>query len=203
MDFSAFLNFDAAVFQWVNKIHDYSIDAIIEPVLVFLTNLFDTGIFWIILAAVLFCFKKTRRAGLTMAAALLVMMVCNNLVLKNLLARPRPFNLDWPAMKDGWKYVYPGLVDQPHSYSFPSGHSSSGFAAATGLCVSKKPYLYIPGLLLAAIVAFSRIYVMVHYPTDVIFGALFGVIYGLIAIFICKWIIKMVNDKTKLGLFRA
>lgn len=203
MDFSAFLNFDGAVFEWVEKIHNYGIDAIIEPILVFLTNLFDTGIIWIIIALILFCFKKTRRAGLVMGAALLVMMVCNNLILKNFFARPRPFNLDWPALKSGWKYVYPGLVDKPDSYSFPSGHSSSGFAAATGLATSKKAYFYIPGFLLAAIVAFSRIYVMVHYPTDVLFGMLFGIIYGLIAMLICKWIISFINNKTKLTLFKA
>ena len=202
MDFSGFLNFDAAVFQWVEQIHNYAIDGVIGAVLVFLTKLFDTGFIWMIVAAVLFCFKKTRRAGVTMAAALAVMVVCNNLVLKNLFARPRPFNLDWPAMKNGWQYIYPQLVDKPSSFSFPSGHASSGFAAATGLCVTKKPYLYIPGILLAAVVAFSRIYVEVHYPTDVIFGALLGIVYGLIAVFVCRLLIKIVNEKTKLKLFR-
>ncbi len=204
MDFSAFLNFDAAVFQWVEKIIDHGISGILTPFLIFLTKLGDDGILWIVLAIVLMIFKKTRKAGFTMAGALIIMMVCNNLVLKNLFARPRPYVLEWPEMANGWKYldVYP-LVEKLKSYSFPSGHASSAFAAATGLVVSKKPYLYIPGFILAALIAFSRIYVHIHYPTDVLFGALFGIIYGLIAIFVCRWIINKINDKTKLNVFRA
>ena len=204
MDFSVFLNFDRAIFQWVEKIFDYGISGVLTPILVFLTNLGDSGILWIAIAVLLMCFKKTRKAGFTVAGALIVMTICNNLVLKNLFARTRPFNLEeWKTAKDGWKFVYPELVKRPSSFSFPSGHSSSGFAAATGMVTTKKPYIYIPGILLAAIIAFSRIYVHVHYPTDVIFGALFGILYGVIAIFLCKWIINRINDKTKLNFFRV
>ena len=191
MDFSVFLNFDKAIFLWVEKVFDYSISSVITPILVFLTNLGDSGILWIALGIILLFFKKTRKAGITVLGALAVMMVCNNFVLKNLFARTRPFNLE--VWKD-W-FVYPELVKRPSSYSFPSGHSSSGFAAATGLCASKKKHLIIPAFVLAAVIAFSRIYVHVHYPTDVIFGALFGILYGLIAIFLCKWILNKLNDK--------
>lgn len=198
MDFSVFLDFDKAIFQWVEKAFDYGIAAVITPVLKFLTVLGDSGILWIALALVLLCFKKTRKVGATVLVALAVMTVCNNFVLKNLFARTRPFNLE--AWKD-W-FVYPEMVKRPSSYSFPSGHSSSGFAAATGLCVSKKAYYIVPGFLLAAVVAFSRIWVHVHYPTDVIFGALLGIVYGVIGIFVCKWVIGLINSKTKLNFFR-
>lgn len=191
MDFSVFLNFDKAIFQWVERIFDYSISSVITPVLVFLTNLGDSGILWIVLGLVLLIFKKTRKAGITVLGALAVMMVCNNFVLKNLFARTRPFNLE--QWKD-W-FVYPELVKRPSSFSFPSGHSSSGFAAATGLCSSKKARLIVPAFILAALIAFSRIYVHVHYPTDVIFGALFGILYGLIAIVLCKWILGLIDRK--------
>ena len=191
MDFSVFLNFDKAIFQWVEKVFDYSISSVITPVLVFLTNLGDSGILWIALGLILLIFRKTRKAGITVLCALVVMMVCNNFVLKNLFARTRPFNLD--VWRD-W-FVYPELVKRPSSYSFPSGHSSSGFAAATALCVSKKARFIVPGFLLASLIAFSRIYVHVHYPTDVIFGALFGALYGLIAILLCKWILNLLNNK--------
>ena len=199
MDFSAFLNFDKAIFQWVEKVFDYGISGVITPILVFLTKLGDSGILWIAIGLALLIFKKTRKVGFTVLGALVLMMVFNNFILKNLFARTRPFNLE--VWRD-W-FVYPELVKRPSSYSFPSGHSSSGFAAATALTTSKKAYIIIPAFLVASIVAFSRIYVHVHYPTDVIFGALFGVIYGLIAIFVCKWIINLVNDKSKLNFFRA
>ena len=87
MDFSVFLDFDKAIFQWVEKAFDYGIAAVITPVLKFLTVLGDSGILWIALALVLLCFKKTRKVGATVLVALAVMTVCNNFVLKNLFAQ--------------------------------------------------------------------------------------------------------------------
>ena len=198
MDFSAFLGFDRAVFEWVERIFDYGISGVLTPILVFLTRLGGGGILWIALAIVLMIFKKTRKIGFTVAGAIICMFFFNNVFLKNFFARPRPFDLD--VWKD-W-FVYPEFVTRPDSFSFPSGHSSSAFAAATGLTVSKKARFIVPGYVLAALIAFSRIYVHVHYPTDVIFGALFGIVYGVIAIFVCKFIIKLVNEKTKLTVFK-
>lgn len=198
MDFSVFLGFDRAVFEWVEKIFGHGISGLLTPVLVFLTRLGDSGIIWIALAVVLMLFKKTRKIGFTVAGAIICMFFFNNVFLKNLFARPRPFDLE--VWKD-W-FVYPEFVSRPDSFSFPSGHASSAFAAATALTVSKKAYYIVPGYILAALIAFSRIYVHVHYPTDVLFGALFGIVYGVIAIFVCKWIIKLVNEKTKLSVFK-
>ena len=198
MDFSAFLGFDRAVFEWVERIFDYGISGVLTPILVVLTRLGDGGILWIALAIVLMIFKKTRKIGFTVAGAIICMFFFNNVFLKNFFARPRPFDLD--VWKD-W-FVYPEFVTRPDSFSFPSGHASSAFAAATGLTVSKKARFIVPGYVLAALIAFSRIYVHVHYPTDVIFGALFGIVYGVIAIFVCKFIIKLVNEKTKLTVFK-
>lgn len=198
MDFSAFLGFDRAVFEWVERIFDYGISGVLTPILVFLTRLGDGGILWIALAIVLMIFKKTRKIGFTVAGAIICMFFFNNVFLKNFFARPRPFDLD--VWKD-W-FVYPEFVTRPDSFSFPSGHASSAFAAATGLTVSKKARFIVPGYVLAALIAFSRIYVHVHYPTDVIFGALFGIVYGVIAIFVCKFIIKLVNEKTELTVFK-
>ena len=198
MDFSVFLDFDKSVFQWVEQFFDYGIAGLLTPFLKFFTVLGDNGYLWIAIALVLLCFKKTRKIGATVAVALGVMMVCNNFVLKNLFARPRPYNLE--EWKD-W-FVYPEMVPRLSSYSFPSGHSSSAFAAATALCVSKKAYVIIPAYLVAAIIAFSRIWVHVHYPTDVLFGAAIGVVYGLIGIVLCNWIVNLINNKTKLNIFR-
>lgn len=198
MDFSVFLGFDQAVYQWVEKIFNYGISGLLTPILVFLTNIGDNGLIWIVLSLVLLIFKKTRKVGFTMLGALACMVVCNTVVLKHIFARPRPFDLE------AWKswFVYPELVPRPDSFSFPSGHTSAAFAAATGLTTSKKASYIIPGFVLAFIIAFSRIYVHVHYPTDVLFGMLVGVIYGVVAIFVCKFIIKFVNEKTKLKVFK-
>lgn len=198
MDFSAFLSFDQAIYQWVDKIFNYGISGLLSPILVFLTKIGDDGLVWIALAILLLIFKKTRKIGFTMLASIAVMFVCNDLVLKSIFARPRPFLLEsWK----GW-FMYPELVTRPDSFSFPSGHASAAFAASTALITSKKARYYIPAFVLAILIAFSRVYVHVHYPTDVLFGTLLGIVYGVIAVFVCKFIFKFVNEKTKLTVFK-
>lgn len=133
------------------------------------THLGDAGIVWIALGLSLLIPKKTRRCGLAVLIALAVTFVVGNVVMKNLIARPRPF------------IVYPDielLIAPPSGFSFPSGHSSSSFAAATALfCFYKKPG--IAALVLAALIAFSRMYLFVHYPTDVLTGIMLGIFMAL------------------------
>lgn len=181
--FDSLLGFDLAVFEWVQSIQSHFLTAIMTTV----TTLGDEGIIFIVLGLVLLCTKKYRKAGISILVALLVMLVLNNLVLKELIARPRPFNLD-PETYDWWHevYKYPYFnIHQPSSYSFPSGHTSSAFAAAIALLWHDRK-LGIPTTIFAAIMGFSRIYVEVHYCTDVIGGAIVGIIYALIGVLIAK-----------------
>lgn len=181
--FDSLLGFDLAVFEWVQSIQSHFLTAIMTTI----TTLGDEGIIFIVLGLVLLCTKKYRKAGISVLIALVVMLVFNNLVLKELIARPRPFNLD-PEIYDWWHevYKYPHFnIHQPSSYSFPSGHTSSAFAAAIAvLCHDRK--IGIPTTIFAAIMGFSRIYVEVHYCTDVIGGAIVGIIYALIGVLIAK-----------------
>ena len=181
--FDSLLGFDLAVFEWIQSIQSHFLTAIMTTV----TTLGDEGIIFIVLGLVLLCTKKYRKAGISILGALLVMLVLNNLVLKELIARPRPFNLD-PETYDWWHevYKYPYFnIHQPSSYSFPSGHTSSAFAAAIALLWHDRK-LGIPTTIFAAIMGFSRIYVEVHYCTDVIGGAIVGIIYALIGVLIAK-----------------
>lgn len=198
MDFSVFLGFDRMVFEWVEKVFSYGISGILTLVLTFFTTIGDKSIIWLVLGVALLPFKKTRKIGLVVLASQACTLFINNLFLKNFFARPRPFDLD--VWKD-W-FLYPEFIRRPDSFSFPSGHSSSSFAAATALIYSKKKRFIIPGFIVAAIIAFSRIYMHVHYPTDVLFGALLGILYGVIAIFACKLLFKIINEKTKLTVLR-
>ena len=181
--FDSLLGFDLAVFGWVQSIQSHFLTAIMTTV----TTLGDEGIIFIVLGLVLLCTKKYRKAGVSILVALVVMLVLNNLVLKELIARPRPFNLD-PEAYDWWYevYKYPYFkIHQPSSFSFPSGHTSSAFAAAIALlCHDRK--LGIPTTIFAAIMGFSRIYVEVHYCTDVIAGAVVALVYAFIAAGIVK-----------------
>lgn len=181
--FDSLLGFDLAVFEWVQGIQNHLLTAIMTTI----TTLGDEGIIFIVLGLVLLFTKKYRKAGVSILVALVVMLLLNNIVLKELIARPRPFNLD-PETYAWWHevYKYPNFnIHQPSSYSFPSGHTSSAFAAAIALlCHDRK--LGIPTTIFAAIMGFSRIYVEVHYCTDVIGGAIVGIIYALIGVLVAK-----------------
>ena len=191
--FDMFLNFDLSVFEWIQSIQCGFLNA----VMVFITTLGNAGAIFIVLALVLLCTKKYRKAGLAVAVALIVMLICNDLFLKEFFARPRPFNLlaSDPEKYAFWGegYVYPELIGKPSSYSFPSGHTSSAFAAAIALlCHNRK--LGIPVTIFAAIMGFSRIYVEVHYCTDVIAGVVSGTICALIAVLIVKFLFPVVDN---------
>ena len=183
--FDPFLHFDLRIFEWIQTIQGTFFDNI----MIAITTLGEGGIIFILLALALICTKKYRKAGVAVLVALVVMEVGNNLILKELFARPRPFNLaETDSVKYAWwaeSYRFPALVSEPSSYSFPSGHTSSAFAAAIAVLWYDRK-IGIPTTVFAFIMGFTRIYVEVHYPTDVIFGALFGVVYALIGILIMK-----------------
>ena len=140
--------------------------AALTPVMEFITHLGDTAFIWIAMAAVFFVFKRTRMTGLQVLAALLGSLLINNLILKNFIARVRPYEVVGGLAL---------LIEKQPDWSFPSGHSASSFAAATVIFLN-HPRTGWPALVLAALIAFSRLYVGVHYPTDVLFGALSGIL---------------------------
>ncbi|MGN1101008.1 MAG: phosphatase PAP2 family protein [Huintestinicola sp.] len=127
------------------------------------------GIVWIALTVGLLISKKYRRLGITMAIGLIVCLAAGNLLLKPLIARDRPFIADPDIML---------AISPPSGYSFPSGHSFSSFVSASILAkYSRKAAIFaIPA---AVLIAFSRLYFCVHFPTDVICGAALGIIAGL------------------------
>ena len=121
-----------------------------------------------------------------MIAGLAIASAVNNLALKNIIERPRPYNIDPSVWTNaGYEYIWPGLIDKSSSWSFPSGHTSSsigaGFALLLACCKDKKLALGIPAFILSLLIGFSRIYVHVHYPSDVVAGAVVGLLGGLVA----------------------
>lgn len=141
-----------------------ALDAVLVPV----SRICDHGEVWILLAAVLLLFPRTRRAGLAVACGLLLELVSCNLLLKPLIGRARPFTVS-PGMAL--------LVRAPGDASFPSGHTASSFAAVWALREAGSP-LWKPALVLAVLIAFSRLYLYVHWPSDVLCGALLGMAAG-------------------------
>jgi undecaprenyl-diphosphatase len=142
-----------------------------NPIFTGITHLGDAGIFWIILTVVLLCFKKTRKAGIYSACALVGSLVVNNLILKNLVNRTRPYEV-----VEGLRCIV-GLATDA---SFPSGHTGASFASAVAMCRQLPRPWAIFFLILAACIAFSRLYVGIHYPTDVLGGLVTGVGIGVL-----------------------
>lgn len=130
----------------------------------FVTHLGDAGVVWILIGVGLLCSKKTRLWGWSLLFSLLFAYCIGDLVIKNIVQRSRPFT--------GLEIDL--LIAAPTSFSFPSGHSGSSFASATALFLCNKKW-GAAALVLAALIAFSRMYLFVHYPTDVLCGALLGV----------------------------
>lgn len=160
---------DFNILFWIQNLIRNDVFDVIIP---FYTSLGEDGIIWIALGLILFIPKKYRKTGIMVLAALLVMLVVNNIVLKNLIARPRPC-WTYPEMVQ--------LVHNPSSYSFPSGHTTSAFAVAfTVFSQHKKLGKVI--IVMAAIMAFTRLYVFVHFPTDIYGGIL---VAAVITTFVC------------------
>lgn len=140
----------------------------LDAVMPGLSSLGDAGICWIVLSILLLLFPRTRRAGFASAAALIFMLVGCNMILKPLVARPRPFTVR-PSVTL--------LLPAPRDFSFPSGHSCASFASATAVLKNNRR-IGLPALALACLIAFSRLYLYVHYPTDVLAGTFLGIAFG-------------------------
>ena len=143
----------------------------------------DAGILWILLALALLTIlpKKYRRVGLTMAIALILSLIMCNGVMKNLYHRTRPFIAD-PTLSQTELY---GIFATIHDWSFPSGHTSASFAAAFAMFMwYKKEGVWT--IIVAVMISVSRLYLTVHYPTDVLASLILGSLYGIIAYFIVR-----------------
>lgn len=174
--------FDSAVMSLIQEnFHNPVTDAVF-PVI---TGLGEAGIFWIVLAVFLLIFKKTRRGGILVLCAMAVTFITGELIVKNIVCRPRPCQQfsEFTAM----------LIPPPSSYSFPSGHSASSFAAATVLFSFSKKW-GAAALILAALIAFSRMFLFVHWPTDVLAGMALGICFGILTVAFYK---RRIRQKTQ------
>lgn len=184
----AIYSFDYSILNYINEhFHNAFFDGFFSII----THLADAGWFWIALAALLLCFKKTRKTGCVMGAALLMGVIFGNGILKPLIHRVRPYdNAAWsPAVTRATL-----LVSPPSDYSFPSGHTLASFEGAFGIFLCNKKW-GAPALVLAVLIAFSRLYFYIHYPTDVIGGMILGIGFAVAAFFIVGAIWNKVTKK--------
>lgn len=166
------LALETSILDGLQMIHNPTLDTI----MVFITNLGNSGAIWIMIGVLLLFVPKYRKGGVIVLAALLLQLLLGNMILKNLFERPRPC---W--INDSVSL----LIKVPRDYSFPSGHTMSAFAASAALYFTNKK-LGIAGFVLAAAIAFSRLYLYVHYPTDILGGMILGVLVAFAARYIVE-----------------
>ena len=149
------------------------------------TKLGNVGFIWILLTIILLVIPKTRKSGVILAAALIVDLILCNVILKPLVARIRPFDVNTAIQL---------IIAKPQDYSFPSGHTAASVASVVALYLAGEKRLWKIALILACFIAFSRMYLYVHYPTDILGGALLGILCGYLG---CRIVQKTEQYKRK------
>ena len=160
--------FELNILDWLQSSIRMPAGAALMPVI---TAFADKGIGWILLTLAFLLPSRTRRLGATLLLSICIEVLLCNILLKPLVARQRPFILN-PAFQL--------LIAAPQDYSFPSGHAAVSFACASVLWIYRSRWRF-PAAVLAFIIAFSRLYLYVHFPTDVLAGAMIGVMAGVIS----------------------
>ena len=167
-------------FAILDFIQEHLSCGVLNFIMPLITHLGSAGAFWILTGVVMLIFRKTRKYGILMAVTLMLCLIIGNILLKNIVARDRPCWINESVNM---------LVSVPKDYSFPSGHSMTAFASAVVLLHWDKRF-GIPALILAFVLAFSRLYLYVHFPSDVLVGALIGCAIGVVVCIVGERIIK-------------
>ena len=174
--------FDLPILDWIAA---NLWNPVLDKIMPLITVLGDAGIFWIVCSVILMLIPKTRKAGFSMGLALLMGVVLCNITLKPLIGRIRPYDYQWEV----YGRTIELLIEAEHDFSFPSGHTIASFEAAFALLLGNKK-LGIPAMILAVLIAFSRMYLYVHYPTDVIASIILGIGLAILA----TWIVGKLWD---------
>ena len=196
---ATFAGFDYAV---LNFWHEAAVSAgfILEPIMDFFSIIGDNGYFGFLLAFILMLFRKTRKIGVCIVFSIGFGALITNITLKELIARPRPYQSGVEDFLLWWEYAGASVESE---FSFPSGHVTAAMAAMTGLCLSVKGkwrFLIAPASLYVIIMMAARNYLMVHYPTDVLGGVIVGAVGAVAAYFAVMGIFSIMEKHKNIRL---
>ena len=170
----AITELDFSILEALQNIHT----PVLNVIMAVFTYLGEGGAMWIVILILFLCFRKTREMGFASSLSLILELVISELIIKNIFKRPE---IDT-------------IVHKPGSFSFPSGHTCTAFCAATAIfCYDKR--LGIIAYIISGLIGFSRNYFYIHYPSDVLVGAVEGVLLGLLAVFAVRRICSAVRSK--------
>ena len=189
---SAAVSFDLPILDWIQSTLGCKF---LDTVMPIITLFGEDGIFWIAWAVLLIIFPKTRKTGLGMGFALILGLLVCNVTLKPLVARIRPYDLQAEL-----GVTINLLIEAQHDFSFPSGHTIASFEASVVLLKNSKK-MGIPAFIIAILVSLSRLYLYVHYPSDVLVSVVLGTLFA----FIGDWLAGRIMQKfpAKRGKYEA
>lgn len=176
-----FMGIEIQILDWIQTLHT----PLLDEIMLLITHLGDMGIFWILLTIILLLIPETRKSGVIVAAALCIDIVVCNGILKNVFARTRPFDVNTAVQL---------LIAAPRDFSFPSGHTGASFAVVFALYFAGEKRLWKATGVLAVLIAISRMYLYVHYPTDILGGIFVGIAAGA-----AGWYLLEKLEKRKTG----
>ena len=179
------MNWEFSFLYFLQELHN----PVLDVIMVVITTLGDAGILWIATAVAMVFSKKFRKCGIAVGVALLLMEITGNMGLKELIMRDRPCWID-PTVEL--------LVKSPESFSFPSGHTFSSFASAVTIFLYHKR-VGVAAIVMAALIAFSRMYIFVHFPTDILGGMVLGILVAFIARLLTNKVWSKVEEKRAAG----
>lgn len=165
---------ELSVLEWFDSLHG----SVLDPVMIGITYSATSGLIWFVLGFLMTGSQRWRRCGVSVVVAVAATYILVDLVIKPLVCRERPFDVaDFDL-----------LISAPDTWSFPSGHTASAFAGATAILIHSRKWGCL-ALAYAVLVGISRLYLCVHWPTDVVAGALIGIAVTILAVwFMSRWI---------------
>ncbi|MDO5564132.1 MAG: phosphatase PAP2 family protein [Eubacteriales bacterium] len=173
-------------FAFLDFINLNIVNPFLTPIMKVFTYSANSGAIWIVLCLIFLIIKKYRKIGIVMAFALIIDVFLVNICLKNMIHRIRPYEIN---------LLVDILIKKPNDFSFPSGHTAASFAICSSIFMIKQKKLFFVTLIISIIISFSRLYFYVHFPTDIIGGALCGIISGILSYFIYIKIEPKIKEK--------
>ena len=186
---SIFAGYDQAILSLMHRLA-VSMGGLLTPLCKLITLLGEKGLIFFVAAVALMLFPRTRKAGVCMFGAVCCGALITNIILKDAIARPRPFMTE-PLYREFWTYIGSPSED---GYSFPSGHVTAAAAGMVSLCLSRGRKWVLPSIVWVLLMAISRNYLMAHYPSDVLAAAVIGTLSAFIAWGITQLIFRLLEE---------
>ena len=191
-----FAGYDGAILSLLHSIETV-LGPVLTPLMKLITLLGEKGLIMFLLSFVMMCFSKTRKTGLCLFGAVCCGALITNIILKDSIARPRPFETV-ELYKQWWMAVGSPAED---GFSFPSGHVTAAASGMTALTLMRGKKLVVPSVVIVVLMAISRNYLMAHYPSDVLVACFVGLFSGFAAWFIANLIYRILEDNDHVPLF--